>query len=85
MRGFGVSRSIKLLLLLLVLQVGLVAWVQLRGDASDPFEANASLFAVDPSYMDAVVIEQQNKVLKFVRKDGAWVLPDKADFPVLRD
>jgi len=84
-RGFGVSRSTKLLLLLLVLQVGLVAWVQLRGDAPDPFEANTSLLAVDPSYMDAVVIEQQNKVLKIVRKDGSWVLPDKADFPVLRD
>ena len=41
------SRSIKLLLLLLVFQAGLVAWVNLPGDDSGAFEANKPLLAVE--------------------------------------
>ncbi len=78
------SRSTKLLLLLLVLQAGLVVWVNLPSDDTGAFEADKPLLAVDAEGMDAVTIEQQDKTrLRIVRKDGGWVLPDKGDFPVL--
>ena len=78
------SRSIKLLLLLLVLQAGLVVWVNLPGDDTGAFEADKPLLTVDRGSMDAVTIEQQNKpTLRLARKDGGWVLADKSDFPVL--
>ena len=78
------SRSIKLLLLLLVLQAGLVAWVNLPGDDPGAFEANKPLLALEAESMDAVTIEQPGEApLRVVRKDTGWVLPGKGDFPVL--
>ncbi len=78
------SRSIKFLLLLLVLQAGLVAWVHLEGDAPDPFKADTPLVAVDMDSADTVTIEQpRERLLRLTRKGEGWVLPDKSDFPVL--
>lgn len=78
------SRSIKFLLLLLVLQAGLVAWVHLEGDAPDPFKADTPLVAVDVDSADTVTIEQPGeRLLRLTRKGDRWVLPDKSDFPVL--
>lgn len=78
------SRSIKLLLLLLILQAGLVVWVNLPSDDTGAFEADKPLLAVDAGSMDAVTIEQQDKpTLRIARMDGGWVLADKSDFPVL--
>lgn len=77
------SRSIKLLLLLLVLQTGLVAWINLPGDDPGAFEADKPLLAVDAESMDAVTIEQQGEAaLRMARKENRWVLPGKGDFPV---
>ncbi len=78
------SRSIKFLLLLLVLQAGLVAWVHLEGDAPDPFKADTPLVAVDVDSADTVTIEQPGeRLLRLTRKGDQWVLPDKSDFPVM--
>ena len=78
------SRSIKLLLLLLVLQAGLVVWVNLPSDDTGAFEADKPLLAVDADSMDVVTIEQQDKpTLRIARMDGGWVLAGKSDFPVL--
>ena len=78
------GRSIKLLLLLLILQAGLVAWVQLRGDAPDAFEVDTPLLAVDAESMDTVTIEQPGEaLLRITRKDGGWGLSDKDGYPVL--
>ncbi len=78
------SRSIKLLLLLLILQAGLAVWVNVPSDDTGAFEADKSLLAVDAGSMDAVTIEEQNKpTLRIARMDGGWVLADKSDFPVL--
>jgi len=79
-----VSGSIKFLLLLLVLQAGLVAWVHLEGDAPDPFKADTPLVAVDVDSADTVTIEQPGeRLLRLTRKEDGWVLPHKSDFPVL--
>lgn len=78
------SRSIKLLLLLLILQAGLALWVNLPSDDTGAFEADKPLLTVDVESMDAVTIEQQDKTaLRIARKDGGWVLAEKSDFPVL--
>ncbi len=78
------SRSIKLLLLLLVLQAGLVAWVNLPGDDPGASEADAPLLVLDAESVDAVTIEQPGEApLRMVRKGTGWVLPGKGDFPVL--
>ena len=78
------SRSIKFLLLLLVLQAGIVAWVHLEADAPDPFKADTPLVAVDVDSTDTVTIEQPaERLLRMTRKGDQWVLPDKSDFPVL--
>ena len=78
------GRSIKLLLLLVILQAGLVAWVQLRGDAPDAFEVDTPLLAVDAESMDTVTIEQPGEApLRITRKDSRWGLPDKEGYPVL--
>lgn len=78
------SRSIKLLLLLLVLQTGLVAWVNLRGGDTGAFEADTPLLAFDVESADAVTIEGMTGApLRIARKDTGWVLPDQGDFPVL--
>ena len=80
---FRVSRSIKLLLLLLVLQAGLVAWINLPSDDPGAFEADKPLLAVDAESMDAATIEQQGEApLRMERKENRWVLPGKGDFPV---
>jgi len=79
-----VSRSIKLLLLLLILQAGLAVWVNLPGDDTGAFEADKPLLTVDVESADAVTIEQQDKpALRIDRKDGGWVLAEKSNFPVL--
>ena len=78
------SRSIKLLLLLLILQAGLTAWVNLPGDDTGAFEADKPLLTVDAESMDTVTIEQQDRTsVRIARKDGGWVLAGKSDFPVL--
>lgn len=78
------SRSIKLLLLLLIFQAGLAVWVNVPSDDTGAFEADKPLLAVDAGSMDAVTIEEQNKpTLRIARMDGGWVLADKSDFPVL--
>lgn len=78
------SRSIKLLLLLLILQAGLAVWVNLPGDDTGAFEADKPLLTVDVESADAVTIEQQDKpALRIDRKDGGWVLAEKSNFPVL--
>ncbi len=83
MEGVCMSRSIKLLLLLLVLQAGLVAGVNLRGDDPGAFEADTPLLALDLESADTVTIEEMTGTpLRLARKDGAWVLPGKGDFPV---
>ncbi len=77
------SRSIKLLLLVLVLQAGLVAWVNFQGDDPGAFEADTPLLAVELDSADAVTIEGMRKAaLRLARRDGGWVLPGKGDFPV---
>ena len=77
------SRSIKLLLLLLVLQAGLVAWVNLPGDDPGAFEADRTLLSLDAGSVDTVTIEQMGEArLHLARKDAGWVLPEKGDFPV---
>ncbi len=77
------SRSIKLLLSLLVLQAGLVVWVNLPSDDTGALEADKPLLTVDRGSMDTVTIERQDKpTLRLARKDGGWVLADKGDFPV---
>ena len=77
------SRSIKLLLLLLVLQAGLVAWVNLPGDDPGAFEADRKLLSLDAGSVDTVTIEQMGEArLHLARKDAGWVLPEKGDFPV---
>ncbi|MCY4440028.1 MAG: DUF4340 domain-containing protein [Deltaproteobacteria bacterium] len=77
------SRSIKLLLLLLVLQTGLVAWINLPGDDPGASEADKPLLALDAEGMDAVTIEQQGEApLRMERKEDRWVLPGSGDFPV---
>ena len=78
------SRSIKFLLLLLVLQAGIVAWVHLEADAPDPFKADTPLVAVDVDSADTVTIEQPGeRLLRLTRKGDGWVLPAKSDFPVV--
>ena len=78
------SRPIKLLLLLLVLQAGLVAWVNLRGGDSGAYDADTPLLALEAGSMDTVTIEQQGEApLRMTRKDGGWVLSEKGGFPVL--
>ena len=77
------SRSVKLLVLLLVLQAGLVAWVNLQRDDSGAFEADTPLLALDLDSADTVTIEGMEwAALRLARKDGGWVLPQKGDFPV---
>lgn len=81
---FCVSRSVRLLSLLLVLQAGLVAWVNLPGDDPDAFEADKPLVALDLESADAVTIQQMDEApLRMARRDAGWVLPEKGDFPVL--
>ena len=80
---FRVSRSIKLLLLLLVLQAGLVAWVNLPGDDPGAFEADTPLIALDAESVDTVTIEQMGETpLRMARKEAGWVLPGQGGFPV---
>lgn len=77
------SRSIKLLLLLLVLQAGLAAWVNLPVDNTGAFESEEPLLSVAMDSVDAVTIEQTTGApLRITRKDKRWVLPEKNDFPV---
>lgn len=77
------SRSVKLLLLLLALQAGLVAWVNFQGDEPGAVEADEPLLALDLESADAVTIEQKgDPPLRLARKDAGWVLSGKGDFPV---
>ena len=77
------SRSVKLLLLLLVLQAGLVAWVNFQGDEPGAVEADEPLLALDLEGVDAVTIERKGDApLRLARKDAGWVLSGKGDFPV---
>ncbi len=77
------SRSIKLLLLLLVLQAGLVAWVNLPGEDPGAFEADRTLLSLDVESVDTVTIEQMSAApLRLARKDAGWTLPEMGDFPV---
>ena len=80
------SRSIKLLLLLLVLQAGFAVWVNLPVDNPGAFESEKPLLSVEMDSVDAVTIEQTTGApLRIARKDKRWVLPGKNDFPVAQE
>lgn len=77
------GRSIKLLLLLLILQSGLVVWVNLPGDDDGVFEAGTRLLPPDAAEADTVTIEQPGEPrLRMARKGDRWVLSEQGDFLV---
>lgn len=77
------GRTIKLLLLLLILQAGLVVWVNLPGDDAGVVEAGKPLLSLGAAGADTVTIEQPGEPqLRMARKGDGWVLPGHGDFPV---
>lgn len=77
------GRTIKLLLLLLILQAGVVVWVNLPGDDAGVVEAGKPLLSLGAAGADTVTIEQPGEPrLRMTRKGDGWVLPGHGDFPV---
>ena len=77
------GRTIKLLLLLLILQSGLAVWVNLPGDDAGVVEAGKPLLSLGAAGADTVTIEQPGEPrLRMTRKGDGWVLPGQGDFPV---
>lgn len=74
---------IKWLIVLLVVQIGIVAWVNRPGDELDAFNATEPLFDFNADQVDRLVIEEQGKAALVLTKDGdQWLLPEKGNFPV---
>lgn len=77
------SNVIKLLIVLLVVQVGLVAWVNRPGDDLKAFDATGPLVSVTAAEVDEVVIDEKGKAPLVLKREGEqWILPDKGGFPV---
>jgi hypothetical protein len=77
------AKLITLLSVLLVAQIGVVAWVNRPSDDLATFDATKPLLDVDAVEVDEVVIRGNGKEpLVMKREEGKWVLPDQADFPV---
>ena len=77
------SRSVKLLLLLLALQAGLVAWVNIQGDEPGAVEADEPLLALDLESADAGDHRAKGDPPVAPGAHGRrWVLSGKGDFPV---
>ncbi len=77
------GRTIKLLLLSLILQAGLAVWVNLPGDDAGVVEAGKPLLSLGAAGADTVTIEQPGEPrLRMTRKGDGWVLPGHGDFPV---
>jgi len=78
-----VGNLIKLLIALLVVQIGLVAWVNRSSDQLDTFSATEPLLNVDAADVDRLIIDEQGKASLVIKREGGqWVLPDQGGFPV---
>lgn len=77
------GRTIKLLLLSLILQAGVAVWVNLPGEDAGVVEAGKPLLSLGAAGADTVTIEQPGEPrLRMTRKGDGWVLPGHGDFPV---
>jgi hypothetical protein len=78
-----VAKLITLLSVLLAAQIGVVAWVNRSSGDLATFNAAKPLLDVDAGEVDEVVIKGEGKEpLVMKRKEGKWVLPGQAGFPV---
>lgn len=77
------GKLIALLSVLLIVQVGVVAWVQRSADELTAFDATAPLVDLEASRVDELIIEGGEKErLVIKREEGQWLLPDHGNFPV---
>jgi len=78
-----VGNLIKLLIVLLVVQLGLVAWVNRSSDELDAFRPTEPLLEVNVADVDQLIIDEQGKPSLVIKREGEqWVLPATGGFPV---
>ncbi len=76
------KKTIILLTLLLVAQVGLGIALNMNRQQLAPFRPTALLFTFKPGEVDSITITgAKEAAVRLVKKDGRWILPDYYDFP----
>lgn len=77
------GKLIALLSVLLIVQIGVVAWVQHPDDELTRFDAAAPLVDLEAAKVDELIIEGgEGERLVIKREEGQWTLPNHGDFPV---
>jgi len=77
------SSWIRLLLVALLLQIGLVLFFQIQDKELAVYEGGDQLLPIEFDSVSRIEITQPEKeTLIIAKKDSKWVLPEKKDFPV---
>lgn len=76
------KRWIVILSALLIAQIVLAVAVNLTRQHYGAYEPQAKLLAFDPQAVDTLKIEDGKGSVLLRKKDGKWVLPERADYPV---
>ena len=74
------KKSINLLFILLLVQLGLSAWVHTGSSGLEAFEASESLLGIPFEDIDGIEISSKTEKVKLSLVDGKWVLPEKDNF-----
>ncbi len=76
------KKTIILLTLVLVAQVGLGIALNMNRQQMAPFRPTALLLGFEPGGVDMITITGADKAgIRLVKKDGRWILPDYYQFP----
>lgn len=76
------KKTIILLTLLLVAQVGLGIALNMNRQQMAPFRPTAPLLAFKPGAVDSITITGAGEAaVRLVKKNGRWILPDYYEFP----
>jgi len=79
------SQAVKILTVILVVQIGLIAWVHRGGEALGAFSSEEKFIGLEFSALDKITIEEKDKeklVLQREEGEDSWVLPGHDNFPV---
>ena len=77
------SQTAKILIALLIAQIGLVASLSSSSNQFEPFESAEKLVTLSLSELDSIFVEEKDKKAIELRKaEGKWILPELDNFPV---
>lgn len=79
--------TIKWLVIILVVQIGLAGYLASRSNPLEAFQANEPLLSFDVDQVDTIVIEDgEGEKLSLVKRDAKdWTIPSFFDFPVSKN